>query len=44
MYKNTIKDLFISIIIEKFIDITIKWIIPSGNVDITIFLQLNINI
>ena len=43
MQKNTIKDLFIPILIGKLIDITTEWMIPSGNVDITIFLQLNIN-
>lgn len=42
MHKNTIKDLFIPLLIEKLIDITIKLIIPSDNIDITIFLQLNI--
>ena len=42
MHKNTIKDLFIPILIEKLIDIIINWLIPSGNVDITIIIQLNI--
>ena len=42
MHKNTIKDLFIHILKDKLIDIIIIWLIPSGNIDITIILQLNI--
>lgn len=42
MHKNTIKDLFIRILRDKLIDIIIIWLIPSGNIDITIILQLNI--